>query len=288
VRLVNSSIWGLPAIVYSYAGAQGSTEASTFMRYAVAGDPEMVHRAPDRSLVGGTGLGFVRIEGDLVLSLGPNSRQGMRVEQPFNLDAWSPVDGYHAMTLNGKLVTVNATAGNVQLNASAYIQLPTTYSRTTGNAANVWITTDGGLFRSTSASKYKILPKVMELAPTLLDVEVKNWIDKAAAEEFNDFYAKPAPWTETDTNRFNAISLKRIPGVIAEDVLAAGGDDFIVYGEDGQIEGLMYDRLAVAQIKLLKAKHDALVRTVALQDDDIQELRSVLGELVDRCNNAGI
>lgn len=264
VRLVNSSYWGLPAIVYSYAGGNGVAEASTFMRYSVNNDPEMVHRAPDRSLVGGTGPGFVRIEGDLVLSLGLNSNQNMRSEQPFVLSAWSPADGYHSMTLTSKLCNINTTGGNIQLlSGSFYTQAPGIYNKTTGNAANMWITTDGGMFRSTSASKYKIDPQEMELAPTLLDVPVKNWIDKAAAEEFSDFFAKPQPWTESDSKRFDAISLKRIPGVIAEDVRDAGGEDFVVYGEDGEIEGLMYDRLAVAQIQLLKEMVESLTKRVA-------------------------
>jgi hypothetical protein len=163
------------------------------------------------------------------------------------------------MTLNGKLTTINAVAGNVKIDAGAYyVQLPSTYARTSGSAGNVVIASDGGLFRSTSASKYKILPEVMDLPAGLLDVQVKNWIDLAAATEFADFYEREDALDETEQNRFNAISLKRIPGAIAEDVEAAGGGDFVVYGEGGQIEGLMYDRLALAQIQLLKARIEEL------------------------------
>jgi hypothetical protein len=266
VRLINSSEWGLPAIIYSYNGNQTVQEAASFMRYTIDGDPELVHRAPNRAIVGGTGLGFVRVEGDLILSLGngASGAQQMRVEQPFNLDAWSPVDGYHAMTLNGKLTTINAVAGNLKLDAgSYYVQLPSTYGKTTGTSGNVVIASDGGLFRSTSASKYKILPEVMDLPDALLDVDVKNWIDLAAAEEFNSFYEKPVEeWEEWEHDRFDAISLKRIPGAIAEDVVAAGGDDFVVYGVDGQVEGLMYDRLALAQIKLLQKRGEVLAETL--------------------------
>jgi hypothetical protein len=265
IQLVNSSIWGLPAIVYSYGGGTSVNEASTFMRYSIAGDPELVHRAPDRSIVGqASNPGFVRVEGDLVLSLGANSVQNMRIEQPFIMGAWSPVDGYHSMQLKGDQITLTAAGGNVRFESgSFYTQAPGIYSKTTGNSANVWITTDGGMFRSTSASKYKILPEVMELPETLLDVDVKNWIDLAAAEEYSSFYDKPAPLSETDQQRFDAISLKRIPGAIAEDVLAAGGDAFVVYGEDGEVEGLMYDRLALAQIKLLQQRGEVLAETLA-------------------------
>jgi hypothetical protein len=263
IRLINSSSWGLPAIVYSYNGNQGVQEASSFMRYSISGDPELVHRAPDRAIVGGTGLGFVRVEGDLVLSLGngASGAQQMRVEQPFNLDAWSPQTGYQAMTLNGKLTTINAVAGNLKLDAGAfYVQMPSTYGKTTGTSGNVVISSDGGLFRSTSALKYKADPQVIEPDDRLLDVPMKDWIDKFALESKLALEAIPREeWDESMQARYDSISIERIPGAIAEDVIAAGGARFATYdGVSGEVEGLMYDRYVLARTDILARKHRAL------------------------------
>jgi len=262
VRLINSSEWGLPAIIYSYNGNQTVQEAASFMRYSISGDPELVHRAPNRAIVGGTGLGFVRVEGDLVLSLGNGvgGAQQMRVEQPFNLDAWSPQTGYQAMTLNGKLTTINAVGGNLKLDAGAfYVQMPSTYGKTTGTSGNVVISSDGGLFRSTSALKYKADPQVIEPDERLLDVPMKDWVDKFALESKEALEAIPVEdWDESIQARYDSISIERIPGAIAEDVIAAGGERYATYGASGEVEGLMYDRYTLARTDILARKYRAL------------------------------
>lgn len=259
IKLINSSVWGLPAIQYSYAGNTTAQEAASFMRYSIGGDPELVHRAPDRALVGGTGLGFVRVEGDLVLSLGSNAKQNMRVEQPLQLDVWSPVDGYHSFNSIAKLFNFVTSDGNIVLNAqNQYVQSPSTYNRTTGVGGNVYISSDGGLFRSTSALKYKILPEEIQPDERLIDVPVKDWVDAHSAEEYSRILDEPRPWTKTISDRFDAISLARIPGAIAEDVLAAGGDQYVIKGVDGAVEGLMYDRFTLARTHILANKYRTL------------------------------
>jgi len=283
IKLVNSSQWGLPAITYSYAGGETTNDASTFVRYSVNNDPELVHRAPNRSIVGGTGAGFVRVEGDLVLSLGNNSMQNLRCEQPLVIGAWSPVNGYQSMKLDGSIMTINATAGNIKLDSgSFYTQAPGIYSKTTGNAANMWITSDGGMFRSTSASKYKIMQREIEPDESLLDVPMKDWIDKFADEEHAEILAGPRPWDEATHKRFEAISLERIPGAVAEDVLAAtGGKPYVTFGPDGEVEGLMYDRFALARTDVLKRK-------LQKAEDRIAQLEAQYTQLEARLSAAGI
>jgi hypothetical protein len=80
------------------------------------------------------------------------------------------------------------------------------------------------------------------------------------------------PMTEQQDREFRALSLERIPGAIAEDVEAAGGDRFVVRGLDGQVESLMYDRFALARTEILKAR-------VAEQAAEIAELRNLINEL---------
>ena len=62
--------------------------------------------------------------------------------------------------------------------------------------------------------------------------------------------------------------LRRIPGVVAEDLDAAGLGMFVVYNEDGSPESVMYDRLGVALVPAVKALRDR-----------VNELEDKIGEL---------
>ncbi|CAN2247504.1 phage tail spike protein [Bacillus vallismortis] len=129
------------------------------------------------------------------------------------------------------------------------------YNRTYSSAANVHITSYGTLGRVTSASKYKLniegfptdkYDRVLELIP-------KTWYDKSAVEN----YAESLANGEGDMVEEEAPYITRIPGLIAEDVEAAGLSEFVSYGEPDEngkreIEGLMYDRLITLLIPIVK------------------------------------
>lgn len=129
------------------------------------------------------------------------------------------------------------------------------YNRTYSSAANVHITSYGTLGRVTSASKYKLnieefptdkYDRVLELIP-------KTWYDKSAVEN----YAESLANGEGDMVEEEAPYISRIPGLIAEDVEAAGLSEFVSYGEPDEngkreIEGLMYDRLITLLIPIVK------------------------------------
>ncbi|MFE4759061.1 hypothetical protein ACFRIB_54645, partial [Streptomyces mirabilis] len=129
------------------------------------------------------------------------------------------------------------------------------YNRTTSNAANVHITSYGTLCRVTSASKYKInieeLPA--EKYDRVLNLLPKTWYDKNSVEK----YAENLADGKGDTTGEEAPYISRIPGLIAEDVEAAGLPEFVSYGEPDEtgkreIEGLMYDRLTTLLIPIVK------------------------------------
>jgi hypothetical protein len=103
---------------------------------------------------------------------------------------------------------------------------------TTTSASNVyWDPTTKLLSRVSSARRFKIRPRKMKIADALLDVPVKEWIDRGARERGEpDVY---------------------VPGVIAEEIDAAGGGQFITHGSEGELEGVAYDRLALARTQIL-------------------------------------
>lgn len=122
------------------------------------------------------------------------------------------------------------------------IQMPGVYARSTTETANVNISSSGTLYRSTSAARYKIDPLASPATEKILEVQPKTWVDLG----------------EFERNGRTAAGLKRVPGVIAEEVAAAGLGQFVIYGEDGQTEGVMYDRLWTELIPVVKAQRDRI------------------------------
>jgi len=97
------------------------------------------------------------------------------------------------------------------------------------------------IYRSTSASKYKIDPQPMILGNQILNLVPKTWIDKAQYVE----------------NGNSATGLIRHPGFIAEDLVEAGLEEFVTY-VDGEVEGISYDRLVAAVIPVLKSQQSQI------------------------------
>jgi hypothetical protein len=145
-----------------------------------------------------------------------------------------------------------ASSGTAMVNGSRAFAIDGTShvvqgALTTTSAANVYLDSSSQrLYRVTSARRFKLQPKPMKLAASLLDVPMKDWIDKGARKR-----------KEPDV---------RIPGVIAEEVAAAGGDQFVTRDAEGAIEGVAYERLALARTQILNEKLDAaLTRIDALE-----------------------
>lgn len=134
---------------------------------------------------------------------------------------------------------------------------------TTGSAANLYVNDTGRIYKSTSASRFKDDQQLMELPDSLLAPVMKDWVDAASKRRLEDLEVSPRPFTYEEQLDYDGLSLRRIPGMIAEDVLAAGGDAFVTYTSDGQVEGFAYDRYALARTQLLA--------------EQVRELRATMG-----------
>jgi hypothetical protein len=144
--------------------------------------------------------------------------------------------------------SVLAVTGDITSSKSVALLGP----NTTTDPANAVIMANGFIRKGTSAARFKIDPQPIELPDALLAVPVKSWIDKAAAEEFAALhYDTPRPLTEQQTIDLDCVKLSRVPGIIAEEVEAAGGSAFVGYDADGQIESVAYERLALARTEIL-------------------------------------
>lgn len=154
-----------------------------------------------------------------------------------------------ASTLDVRSAGITAT-GNTTF--SGYL-IATGLTETTA-AANMFVQANGWIYKSTSAAKFKIDPAPMDLPDSLLEVPVKSWIDLGSAEAYAALYTAPHPRTELQSQIMDGINLTRVPGIVAEEVEAAGGEAFVTYDIDGTIEGVSYDRLALARTEILARK----------------------------------
>lgn len=148
------------------------------------------------------------------------------------------------------------------------------YNRTYSSSANMHITDAGTLGRSTSASKYKLniaeVPNIEQLGYNLLTVAPKRWNDKYETESIAD--------EMTTGERLSGDSLFLRPhlGLIAEDLRAAGLDDFITVNKTtGEIEGIEYDRLWTVLIPLIRQQQETLVEQQAINIKLFREMEEL-------------
>lgn len=122
-------------------------------------------------------------------------------------------------------------------------------------AANVYVTDNGFIGQSSSASRFKIDQQVMDLSDALLDIPVKDWIDKTSTEEVEELQELGVRTARQQSVVDSGNAQRRIPGVVAEDVADVdGGQTFVTRDSNGELQGVAYDRLAIAQIAVLTRK----------------------------------
>lgn len=127
----------------------------------------------------------------------------------------------------------------------SYVHIESAYRRTSGASPNVYVAQDGALVRSTSASKYKTdiqRSYVSDYGERLLELPTATWMDKAETERYVDGESQDKP--------------VRHFGMIAEDLAAAGLEMLVSRGQDGELEGIQYDRIGPALIPVIKQLQD--------------------------------
>ena len=162
-------------------------------------------------------------------------------------------------------------------------RLPGTFSLTTSAGANIYISSDYYLYRSTSATKYKLnikpLDETNDYAYRILTLEPKQWFDKMSIENYSDnltsAFCGNQNYEEKPVNSINTYY-----GLIAEDVEDAGLSKYCQYGADGELEGLMYDRLWTLLIPITRD----VVDDVAKLKNEVAELKNQIQILTESHN----
>ena len=137
---------------------------------------------------------------------------------------------------------------------------PTVYNRTYSGSANVYVTSYGTLGRSTSASKYKLSienqfkteKEQLAHSKNLLGLNVRHWFDK----EESEITAKECEVKGVCSA--DAFKLDRHVGLIAEEVESTGLNEHVVRNENGEVEGIEYDRLWVHLLPIIREQQQKI------------------------------
>jgi hypothetical protein len=108
------------------------------------------------------------------------------------------------------------------------------YSLTTGNAANMFVDASGFLYRSTSSLKYKT--EVQDAVHGLTEVMA----------------LRPVTYKTNGTNAAGETPTQVYGGLIAEEVHAAGLNEFVQYAEDGTPDALSYGNMVSLCVKAIQ------------------------------------
>ena len=189
--------------------------------------------------------------------------------------------------------TVGSTLINSKLYASGV------YDLSSSSTANMHIAGDGSVRRIGSASKYKLDIKPLEEDNSypykLLNLQPKQWFDKGDTERYAELLSKEYSGEDID-EEFRRVaeggSLDSYYGLIAEDLETTGLNKFCTYGKENkdgkkEVEGIMYDRIPILMIPILKDLVEYVKTTYPLIKDSIKDKDSLskVSSIIDRMNS---
>lgn len=128
----------------------------------------------------------------------------------------------------------------------------------TSKGANAYIAPDGALIPSTSAAKYKtdiVRSFETEMGNKLLEVPVAHWKDK------EEVLAKNLDSNAKDPETYF--------GMIADDLDDAGLNELVEYDDKGAVNGIQYDRVALAIIPLIRNYRDRITEL----ENEVKEMK---------------
>lgn len=142
------------------------------------------------------------------------------------------------------------------------------YSRTYSSSANLFITENGYIGRSTSARKYKENIEYidnLEEAKRVLDIQPAEWADKE--QMMSHARARAGISKPEGEERLT----RRYIGFIADDFADAGFEKLITRDKTGEVEEFQYNRLSVYHHQLIKDLYN-----------QVEELKTEIKELKEK------
>ncbi|MGA3366857.1 hypothetical protein ACE5SU_00675 [Lactiplantibacillus pentosus] len=182
----------------------------------------------------------------------------------------------HALFIHGDDNGTSGSTGQMIFRKdgrSAQVVSASIYNRTYSSGSTVTVTSYGTLGRITSASKYKLdITKETSISPAnkLLSIDMSSWIDKSSAELLADSKTNGTELSEPEIN------VNRHYGLIAEDLIKAGLEEFVIKGDKGQAEGIEYDRLWITLIPKIRQLSNENIQnrmTISKLENEIENLK---------------
>lgn len=139
-----------------------------------------------------------------------------------------------------------------------YLYNFSTWVQTSSHAANVYVADDGAIVRASSASKYKTnIERSFDtgMGERILEIPTAHWFDKAEVRKKTLDPQAPDP--------------RRYFGMIADDLDDAGLTELVEYDEKGEVEGIMYDRVALTIIPIVRNYRDRITKL----ESEIKQLK---------------
>lgn len=141
------------------------------------------------------------------------------------------------------VIIQSGTSNVVRFQRGASRDVNTAYDAVSGGSANMIMDSNGFLWKSGSAEKYKANITEHAVNESILDIPLYRWQDKASVERYERLKNLPRPLTEDEQRDWDMTNLTWHVGSTAEAVLEHGGGEIVTYN-DGEIDGLSYDRFA--------------------------------------------
>lgn len=252
--IISNTNEGLPGVWFSTDGAGGYTKAGMWLQDAgtviiqgteSGGVPAPVNIRGGIRLVSGriySGAGYFEI-----------TRLGDAIFQ--NLTSYGSViaGGNLEVTGAGRVDGSMSMYGVTNMRAAVFMHNPSTSTF----AANLGIATSPAdrLYKLTSARRFKLNIADYQAGGSILDVNPRDWLDRTQVEEYADALTAEyhhEPLSQTQQSTLEPVPWRRIPGLVAEEVAAAGLAEFVTYNTEGEVDGLMYDRLWITLIPIIR------------------------------------
>lgn len=179
--------------------------------------------------------------------------------------------------------TINYSDNNIQC-------LPT-YNNTSSGEPNMYVSANGNYKRGgiVSAAKYKLDIKDIQQSDeyyyNILKLKPRQWFDKGEIERYSEYLASVYSGEDMDEDRKQECidgSLDPYYGLIAEDVEAAGLEDFCLYKRDNdgnkELDGIRYMKLPVLMIPILRDLVSCMNKILPYAKKNIDD-KSVLAEV---------
>ena len=191
----------------------------------------------------------------------------------------SPQHGY----IKGKEVELQAYKGTAldhflkiatDANEVKYFRCTAIGATTNTGSANVYTTSSGYVYRSTSSAKAKldIVPafETLDEYKQILEIEPRKWFDKSSTEQLAAQLT--AEYIGEDASEFAEIgNVNRVYGCVAEELEEKGLNFLVDYDpENKEIAGVSYDRIGVLTLPLIKD----LYQQIEDLKQEIEELKN--------------